>query len=256
MTAVTGLSIVEVARMAKVTSRTLRHYDDIGLLPPAYVGSNGYRYYGQEQLLRLQQILLLRELGLGLDTISEVLAGQRDRVQALRQHEQWLRRERDRLAQLADTVAHTIEHLKEGASMPAPDLFEGFADRQAQAEENFASRYGDGVREHFATTRERTKNWTRDDYLAAQRQSEQLDANVLKVMRSGAAPDSPAALDVIDEHFHGVSQFWAASRESYAGLGRLYVEDPQYKRRYDAQAPGLAEYYRDAITAYADLRLA
>ena len=82
-------SIAEVARMTRVTSRTLRHYDDMGLLAPAYVGANGQQE--QKQMLRLQQILLLRELGVGLETISEVLAGQRDRVEALRGHERWLR---------------------------------------------------------------------------------------------------------------------------------------------------------------------
>jgi DNA-binding transcriptional MerR regulator len=82
-----AFSIAEVARMSRVTSRTLRHYDDIGLLAPAFVGANGYRYYEQEQLLRLQQVLLLRELGLGLGAIAEVLAGERDQVAALRQHE-------------------------------------------------------------------------------------------------------------------------------------------------------------------------
>lgn len=76
-------SIAEVARMSRVTSRTLRHYDDIGLLRPAYVGSNGYRYYAREQLLRLQEILLMRELGLGLDVIGQVLDGQQHRVAAL-----------------------------------------------------------------------------------------------------------------------------------------------------------------------------
>jgi len=99
-------SIAEVARMSKVTSRTLRHYDDVGLLRPAYVGSNGYRYYEQEQLLRLQRVLLLRELGLGLGAIAEVLAGDRDQVAALRQHERWLHSERDRLGQLVEQVGN------------------------------------------------------------------------------------------------------------------------------------------------------
>lgn len=185
-------SIVEVARMAKVSSRTLRHYHDIGLLLPAYVGTNGYRYYQHEQLLRLQQILLLRELDLGLEAISEVLAGHRDQTQVLRQHEQWLRSEQHRLGRLADTVAHTITSLEGGTAMSAPELFEGFADRQAQAEQALAGRYGEGVREHFATARERTKAWSQKDYLDAQQQAEQLDSEVLELMRAGVAPETPA----------------------------------------------------------------
>ncbi len=248
-------SIAEVARMSKVTSRTLRHYDDIGLLRPAYVGSNGYRYYEQEQLLRLQQVLLLRELGLGLDAIAEVLAGDRDQVAALRQHERWLHSERDRLGQLADTVSRTIRQLQGEDHMTAPELFAGFADRQAQLEEDLATEHGEGVREHFRAAREVTKSWTQQDYLNAQRRGEELDDKVLAVMRSGAAPDSPAALEVMAEHYQEVAQFWTPDRESYPGLGRMYVDNPEFKARYDAKVPGLAEYLREATAAYADQRL-
>ena len=90
-------SIQEVARLAGTTSRTLRHYDDIGLLEPARIGSNGYRYYDRAALVRLQRILLLRELGLGLPAIAEVLDGQRDESRALARHLDWLRQEQDRL---------------------------------------------------------------------------------------------------------------------------------------------------------------
>jgi DNA-binding transcriptional MerR regulator len=248
-------SIAEVARMSKVTSRTLRHYDDVGLLRPAYVGSNGYRYYEQEQLLRLQQVLLLRELGLGLGAIAEVLAGDRDQAAALRQHERWLHSERARLGQLADTVSRTIRQLQGEAQMTAPELFEGFADRQDQLEDDLVTEHGEGVREHFRAAREVTKNWTQQDYLDAQRRGEELDDKVLAVMRSGAAPHSPAALEVMAEHYQGVAQFWTPDRESYPGLGRMYVDNPEFKARYDAKAPGLAEYLRDATTAYADQRL-
>jgi len=248
-------SIAEVARMSKVTSRTLRHYDDVGLLRPAYVGSNGYRYYEQEQLLRLQQVLLLRELGLGLGAIAEVLAGDRDQVAALRQHKRWLHSERDRLGQLADTVSRTIRQLQGEDHMTAPELFEGFADRQAQLEDDLVTEHGEGVREHFRSARAVTKDWTQQDYLDAQRRGEELDDKVLAVMRSGAAPGSRAALEVMAEHYQGVAQFWTPDRESYPGLGRMYVDNPEFKARYDAKAPGLAEYLRDATAAYADQRL-
>ena len=248
-------SIAEVARMSGVTSRTLRHYDEIGLLRPASVGSNGYRWYEQEQLLRLQRLLLLRELGLGLGAIAEVLDGERDQVEALRQHEQWLRRERTRLAQLADTVSRTIRQLQGGDQMSAQELFEGFADRSAALEADLVAEHGEGVREHFRTARARTKDWTQQDYLGAQRDWEELEGRVVEVMRSGAAPDSPAALELMAEHHAQVAQFWTPDRESYTGLGRLYVDDPAFQARYDAKAPGLAEYLRDATAAYAQQRL-
>ena len=139
--------------------------------------------------------------------------------------------------------------------MTAPELFEGFADRQAQLEADLVEQHGEGVREHFRAAEERTKDWTRQDYLEAQRRSDELDDEVLAVMRSGAAPDSPAALEVMTEHYRGVARFWTPDRTSYTNLGRLYVDNPEFKARYDAKAPGLAEYLRDATAAYAAQRL-
>ncbi len=139
--------------------------------------------------------------------------------------------------------------------MPAEGLFEDFADKQAQQEAALADTYGEGVGEHFRTSRERTKDWTKEDYLDAQRQGEELAAKVLELMRSGAAPDSPVALDVMAEHYASVSQFWTPNRASYTGLGQLFVDDPQFKQPYDALCPGLAEYLRDAMAAFAVARL-
>ncbi|GAA0580381.1 hypothetical protein GCM10010172_76720 [Paractinoplanes ferrugineus] len=158
-------SITEVAQMAGVTSRTLRHYDAIGLLTPAYLGANGYRFYEQPQMLH------------------------RDRVEALRVHQEWLRTEQQRLARLAATVARTIKHLD------------------------------------------------------------------LQLLRSGVAPEAPEALDVIAEHHRAVARHWSPDTASYAGLGEMYLSDPQYRARYDVQDPALAQYYRDAITAFAQQRL-
>jgi hypothetical protein len=139
--------------------------------------------------------------------------------------------------------------------MTAPELFEGFADRHALAEQALVARFGDGVREHFATAGERTKHRGKQDYLDAQQHGEELDSPVLELMRSGVAPDAPQALGVIEEHYGMVSQHWTPNRDSDTGPGQLYVEDPQFRARYDARGDGLAEYLRDAIAAYASQRL-
>ncbi len=248
-------SIAEVSSMSKVTARTLRHYDDIGLLRPAYVGGNGYRYYGQEQLLRLQRLLLLRELGLSLASIAAVLDGQQDEVAALQEHARWLDDERQRLDRLAQTLSRTIHHLQGGPQMNAPDLFEGFAETQTQLEDELAQQHGDGVREHFRTAEEITKDWTQQDYLDAQRRGAEVDAQILTVMRSGAAPDSEPALAAVAEHYREVSLFWTPDRTGYTNLGQRYLDDPDQRTRYDGMAPGLAKYLRDAIVAYATSHL-
>jgi DNA-binding transcriptional MerR regulator len=248
-------SIAEVSRLAGVTSRTLRHYDDIGLLRPAYLGGNGYRYYEREQLLRLQEILLLRELGLGLDVVARVLEGSQDRVAALRRHEAALRADAARLTRLAETVAGTVAQLENGDEMSAEDMFAGFADRQARYEEQLVARYGDAVREHLQSAADATRDWGPPELLDAKEAWDALDRRVLAVLQSGATPDSAAALDVMAEHFAAVSRYWRPDATTYPGLGRMYAEDPEFRARYDALDPRMAEWLRDATAAYAAARL-
>ncbi len=133
----------EVARMTGVTSRTLRHYDAEGLVRPVGVGGGGVRLYGREELLRLQQVLLLRELGLGLPAVRAVVDGTTDRAAALRDHRRGLEAERDRLDRLVGTVTRTIEELEGAGAMDAEELFEGFdAEKQKAYERELVADWG------------------------------------------------------------------------------------------------------------------
>ncbi len=249
-------SIAQVARMSKVTSRTLRHYDAIGLLEPAWVGGNGYRYYEREQLLRLQQILLLRDLGLGLDTVAEVLDGRHSAVDVLRNHARWLSAEQERLARLAETVAKTIEELEGGCRMKMEELFDGFdADRQARYEAELVERYGEGVQERIDEGKRRVRDWTKADADAFTAEWKAITEAFAALFDAGVAPDAPEALEVTDRHHTWLCRSWTPNRESYAGLGQLYVDAPDFKVQFDAHAEGLAEYVRDAMAAYAQARL-
>ncbi|HEX8093985.1 MerR family transcriptional regulator [Jatrophihabitans sp.] len=248
-------SIAEVARMSGVSSRTLRHYDEIGLLPPAHLGANGYRYYEQTELLRLQQILLLRELGLGLSDIAEILDRQRDPVRALREHRQRLLHERDRLTVLARTVARTIDQLEaEGNSDMAQinrpeNLFEGFD----------PSAYEDEARqrwpEEYEQSRRFTDSLTAQDTEQLQREMTAAMIRMAELMAAGEQVDSPAVQAEIDAAYHGVCRFWTPDAAAFKGLGRMYVEDERFKANYDRIADGLAEFYRDAMACYADTTL-
>lgn len=248
-------SITDVARMAKVTSRTLRHYDEIGLLRPARIGANGYRYYEREQLLRLQEILLLREFGLGLDAIAAVLNGRRDRVDVLRAHHAALLAERDRLTRLANTVERTIADLQGGDHMPADEMFDGFAERQQRYENELVERFGPCVREQIAESRRRTAGWTKEDYLRNQQVMEGIEERLAELLRAGVALDDPRVFAVLDEHYAWLQPFWTPDRESYTGLGQLYADHPEFRDRYETRQLGLAEFLRDAMAAYAQARL-
>ena len=249
-------SIAQVARMSKVTSRTLRHYDEIGLLPPAHIGGNGYRYYGRDELLRLQEILLLRDLGLGLGQIAEILDGERDAVAALRQHHRQLLAERDRLARLAGTVAKTIKELEGGEPMNPEELFEGFDPaRQARYEEELVDRYGPDTREHIEASKRRMRNWTPQEAQAAKDGWTASLRGLLALKDAGVPVDDPRVLDAIDAHHTWLNLFWTPNRASYTGLGQLYADDPRFRDQIDAEGPGLTAYLRDAMAAYARARL-
>jgi DNA-binding transcriptional MerR regulator len=247
-------SIAQVAKMSKVTSRTLRHYDEIGLLPPAWVGGNGYRYYEKEQLLRLQQILVLRELGVGLDAIKEIVGRGRDRVEVLRMHRRWLLAERDRFARLARTVTQTIEELEGGDDVTSMDhWFEGFdAAKQEELQEEARQRWGaeqvDAANAHVEGD---SKTWreTQGRQWAAQL------GRLVELIDAGHEPGDPEVMDVLDGHHRWLSGHWTPDRESYTGLGDLYADDPRFRANFDKTDPRLAEFMRQAMAAYAQARL-
>lgn len=248
-------SIAQVARMSKVTSRTLRHYDEIGLLPPARVGANGYRYYEQEQLLRLQQILVMRELGVGLDAIGEIVHGGRDEVEVLRLHRKWLLAERDRFERLATTVSRTIDDLRKGGdNMTAKSMdhwFEGFdAAKQAELTEEARKRWG-AENVDAANERARGGQWSQDqrDQWAAQVSA------LVELIDEGLEPADPRVQDVISDHYEWITGYWTPNRESYTGLGDVYADDPRFRANFDKTDPRLAEFLRAAMAEYARTRL-
>ena len=248
-------SIVEVARHAGVSSRTLRHYDDIGLVPPAYVGSSGYRYYEREQLHRLQEVLVLRELGLPLDAVARVLDGTGDRAAVLREHRAALLAERDRIARLADTVGRTIAEI-EGDDTMTPltpeELFDGFdAGKQQQYEAELVERYGPEAQEKIDESWRRVGAMSKADAARIQAEIATRDQEYAALLDAGVDPGDPRVQEVTAGHYRWVCEFWTPNAEAFAGLGDLYVDSPDFKARYDAVRPGLAEYVRDAMAVYA-----
>ncbi|MGW4161472.1 MerR family transcriptional regulator [Streptomyces sp. NPDC004788] len=250
-------SIADVARMSGVTSRTLRHYDEIGLLPPAWTASNGHRYYEESQLLRLQQILLMRELDVGLREIQAVLDSQADRVAVLREHHARLLTEQDRLGTLARTVARTIAALEsEDTNMPdveinrPENLFEGFQpdpELEAETRERYPEAYAQAQQAVEALTPETSEQWQRE--VTAQM------IRFAEFMAAGTPADDPAVQAEVDVHYRDVCRFWTPNAEAYRGLAATYAEDPRFRANFDKIAEGLAEYQRAAMVVYADARL-
>lgn len=251
-------SISDVARMSGVTSRTLRHYDEIGLLPPAWIGSNGHRHYEEDDLLRLQQILLMRELDLGLREIQAVLDSQIDQVAVLREHHRRLLAERNRLDTLARTVGRTIAELEEGkddntmAKINRPEnLFEGFEPTTAETEAEVREKWPRA----WEQSRQAVATMTADDTERWQREVTAQMIRFAEFMVAGTPVDDSAVQAEVDVHYQGVCRFWTPNAAAYKGLGQTYVDDPQFRVNFDKIADGLAVYQRDAMVVYADAQL-
>src|SRR5512138_602384 len=240
-------TVKQLSKLAGVTPRTLHHYDEIGLLKPSRVGDNGYRYYGEESVLRLQQILFYRELDIPLEELKKIM-GRRDFdvIGALHSHKDALQKQVTRLNRLIKTVDNTINHLKGKNIMTEKALFEGFSDeQQAEYEKEIAQKYDP------ETVKASTKKWK--EYPAAEKQRIGEEGNavykaILAAMPKGAAsPEAQAGIERWRKH---IEYFWIPNDEQLLGLADLYNEDSRFKANFDKIDPRLAEFMREAVRIY------
>ncbi len=243
--------IQEIARLSGTTSRTLRHYDDIGLLPPTRIGANGYRYYGEDALVRLQRILMLRDLGLALPAIAAVVDGEQENTDALSAHLRWLRQEKQRLDRQIGAVEGTIKRLKGGERLMVEEALDGFDH----------SSYRDEVIERWGAEAYATSDaWYRslDDGQKAAISAQQADIQraFANALAAGESAASEAVLAIAKRHYEWVSVGWQGRRptaDQFVGLGDLYVADDRFAKNYGGREG--AEFVRDAMAAYAEREL-
>ncbi|MBP2192045.1 MerR family transcriptional regulator [Nocardia goodfellowii] len=247
-------SISQVAKMAGISARTLRHYDDLGLLTPAEVAANGYRWYSRPDLRRLQRILLLRDLQVPLPEIDTILAGD-DEAAALRRHLKLVTAERDRLNRIAATLERTLDDLEGRNHFPDEQFFQGLSEGRQRLADTLRQRFGDPA----ATTLERTaadqNTWTRSDYDRSAAEGRELYGRLSRARAAHLDPTSRAALDLVEEHYEGVRAVWPADPASYHALADLIETEPQQRDIVGAEDPDLPPWLAAAIRAYAVHRL-
>jgi Predicted transcriptional regulators len=246
-------SIQEIARLAGTTSRTLRHYDDIGLLAPSRIGSNGYRYYDRDALVRLQRILLLRDLGLGLPAIGGVLERQTDERLELRKHLGWLQEEQQRLARQARAVETTILALEGGEQPMAEDMLDGFD--HTRYKEEVEQRWG-------ADAYAKSDAWWRSRTETQKKEYAQAHADIARdyaaARRDGADAGSDRVQGIVARHVDWLNLSAEVTggpitRLRLLGYGDMYVVDPRFAANYGGQAG--AEFVREAFRVYAEAQL-
>lgn len=250
-------TVTEVAKFAKVSVRTLHFYDEIGLLPPAFCGANGYRYYQLPQLQRLQDILFFRELGFGLEQIQTLIdAPNYDRVEALRSHLDKLQAQAVRVGELIATIKTTIHAIEDKLPMNPENMYQGVSpEKQAEFEAYLVNRFGACTTTHLATSKERTRNWKKSDYEKARQDCDTISQSFAAVLQRGAKPSDPEVQRLVRQHHEYVSQFWVPDRDAYIGLSQMYVEHPEFREYYTKFDPRLPEFLAAAIRAFAEREL-
>ncbi|WP_313582355.1 MerR family transcriptional regulator [Lacrimispora sp.] len=246
-------TINKLAKLAGVSTRTLRYYDELGLLSPARVSSNGYRIYGQKEIDRLQQILFYRELGVSLEEIRNILASKDfDGLSALESHLTALLARREQLNLLVANVEKTIKTMKGEMIMSDQEKFEGFLQKlvdhnEHQYGEEARAKYGD---ERVNRSNAKVLNMSKEQFTELERLTEDLNETLKAAFEQGD-PASELAQKACELHKKWLCFYWDDySKEAHKGVTQMYVDDPRFTAYYDKISPGCAAFLRNAVAIY------
>ena len=245
-----GRTVGDVAALAGVTVRTLHHYDRIGLLSPSGRSASGYRLYAPDDLDRLHQVLLYRELGFSLEDVAALL-DDADPVEHLRRQHRLLLERLERTRAMVAAVEKEMEARAMGISLTPEERFEVFGDFDPDRyEEEVQERWGET--DAYKESKRRTSSYTKEDWVRIKAEGEDVEARFAAALAAGVPADSEQAMDIAEEHRQQISRnFYDCPPEMHAGLGRMYVEDERFTAHYEQRAAGLAQYVSDAVQANA-----
>jgi MerR family transcriptional regulator, thiopeptide resistance regulator len=241
-------TVKQLAELAGITSRTLHHYDEIGLLKPASVGENNYRYYDEQSLFRLQQILFYREMDLDLVQIKKILDDKNfDLVSALQKHRVSLQGESARLKKLIQTIDNTILHLVGEVNMSKKKIFEGFSEeKQKEYEKQAIENWGDGVKESIKLW----NSYSEEEKQRIHAEGGAVYTDIVAIMDKG--PESPEIQAILPRWHQHLRYFYEPSLEVLRGLGNGYNESPDFNATFTAIHPDLPAFLQKAINIYVD----
>ncbi|WP_155995018.1 TipAS antibiotic-recognition domain-containing protein [Tuberibacillus calidus] len=252
-----GVHRPETCQTVRVSPRTLRYYDEIGLLKPVRINSSGYRIYGPREVDRLQQIIFYKELGIGLEVIKKIMSSDTfNEIEALKDHRQKLLEKRRQIDLLLLNVEKTIAAKTGGQEMSDEEKFEAFKEKLINENE---ARYGKEIREKYGDdvvdrSNANFKNMSREDYEKVTRLDKEIKETLAAAFAEGD-PSGDLAQKAADLHRQWLTFFWNDySKEAHARLADMYVEDERFKAYYDEGRPGTTEFFRDAIHIYTGMK--
>lgn len=249
--------INELVKLSGVSARTLRYYDEIGLLKPSMVEQNGYRQYSQPDIDRLQQILFYRTLDFKLEQIKVLLEDPQFEVkEALRNQQRLLEKKRNYLDGLLQTIAQTIDTMEGETTMTNEQKFEAFKNKLIEDNEQA---YGEEIRQKYGEQQVlegygKLKEMTEQQYEAVQQLEQQLFTRLQEALVENDAT-SEVAMEAAELHKRWLSFYWKKyTKEAHVGLAQMYMHDERFTTYYDSQVgEGATRLLHDAIVAYAKL---
>ena len=242
-----SLTIRQLARLAKVSVRTLHHYDQIGLLTPPRQEGNNYRIYDTSALLQLQQILFYKEMGFDLERIKKILDTPGfDYQAALIEHRINLQKKLSEIAQLIETIELTLEQLKGQRNMETNEYFKGFSDeQQAKYEKEAAEKWGPEIVNESNNRWKSLNKQEREDFF---KKGERITLSLRDAMKEDPSSDQVQA--IVKEWQEYINFFYDCTPQILLGLGRMYTEDSRFRAFYEKVDPRLPDFFFKAIQVY------
>lgn len=243
--------VKEVAQTTNISVRALHYYDEIGLLVPKGRTGAGYRLYDDDDLLRLQQILIGREQGLALEEIRHSLDDPRfDRRQALLAQKRQLQKRAQQTAEMIRAVDAALSILEEGSGdiINMKQLFDGFDPFRYEAEAKARWAHADTYKESI----KRTTSYTPEDWKLIQAEQASIYADAFAAFKAGKVADSVEAMDIAERHRLTIDRwFYPCSFAVHAGLADSYEADSRFAENIDKFGAGLTPFLSAAMRANA-----
>ncbi len=247
--------VKEVADIVGISIRTLHHYNEIGLLNPAYVNEAGYRYYSDNELERLQQIMFFKELKFELQEIKEILDNPSfDRKRALEMQKELLVKKRNRLDEIVKSIEKTLQSIEGGIKMNKKEMFKAFDMSEI---EKHKEKYAEETRKNYGDTdaykecEDKTNRYTKDDWAVIMEKGGEIYSKIAANMDKG--PADPEIQKMIDGYRKYITDsFYTCTLDIFRGLGELYVNDERFAKNINKYSQGLAEFLKEAISIYCD----
>lgn len=241
-------TVHNLSQIANVSARTLHYYDEIGLLTPSRIEQNGYRYYEEPELLRLQQILFFRELDFPLDEIRKILdLPNFNTKQSLNDQKKLLILKQKRIEGLIDTIDKTIKKLNKKISMKDEELYDGFT-KEKMDEYTKEAEQRWGHTDAYKQSAQRVKKMSKDDLKIISDRGADLMKKIVEKMSLGA--DHEEIQELIAEHYNNLRVFYEPNLQIYSGLADMYISDPRFSAYFTKFHPQLPQFMHEAMMIF------